>query len=83
MKTSDDRTFLLINPNTNAATTQRLQDTLRPQLPAGVRLDVVTASFGSHYIACESSHAVAAHACLACSLGPTTSWLMLALSTAC
>ena len=62
MKTSDDRTFLLINPNTNAATTQRLQDTLRPQLPAGVRLDVVTASFGSHYIACESSHAVAAHA---------------------
>lgn len=58
------RTFLMINPNTNASTTQRLQDTLGPQVPAGVRLEAVTASFGSHYIACEASHAVAAHACL-------------------
>jgi allantoin racemase len=64
MTTAPVRHFLLINPNTNASTTQRLQGTLRPQLPAGVHLDVVTASFGSHYIACESSHAVAAHACL-------------------
>jgi Asp/Glu/hydantoin racemase len=58
------RRFLLINPNTNAMTTQRLQDTLQPQLPGGVGLDIRTASFGSHYIACEASHAVAAHACL-------------------
>jgi len=58
------RKFLLINPNTNALTTQRLQDTLRPQLPEGVTMDVRTAGFGSHYIACEASHAVAAHACL-------------------
>lgn len=58
------RHFLLINPNTNALTTQRLQDTLRPQLPAGVTMEVRTAAFGSHYIACEASHAVAAHACL-------------------
>lgn len=58
------RHYLLINPNTNAMTTQRLQDTLGPQLPEGVRLDIRTASFGSHYIACEASHAVAAHACL-------------------
>ena len=64
MTTTSPRNFLLINPNTNAATTQRLRDTLRPQVPQGVRLEVVTASFGSHYIACESSHAVAAHACL-------------------
>ena len=58
------RKFLLINPNTNALTTQRLQDTLRPQLPEGVTMDVRTAGFGSHYIACEASHAVAAHACI-------------------
>lgn len=58
------RRFLLINPNTNALTTQRLQDTLLPQLPGGVTLDVRTAGFGSHYIACEASHAVASHACL-------------------
>ncbi len=58
------RRYLLINPNTNALTTQRLQDTLVPQLPDGVTLDIRTASFGSHYIACEASHAVAAHACL-------------------
>ena len=59
-----DRRYLLINPNTNAATTERLRQTLQPQLPPGVQLDMVTAGFGSHYIACEASHAVAAHACL-------------------
>ncbi len=56
--------LLIINPNTNAATTQRLQETLLPQVPVGVHLDFTTARFGSHYIACEASHAVAAHACL-------------------
>ena len=56
--------LLLINPNTNVATTERLRSTLAPQMPEGLALDVVTAGFGSHYIACESSHAVAAHACL-------------------
>lgn len=58
------RRFLLINPNTNALTTQRLQDTLQPRLPQGVSLAVTTARFGATYIACEASHAVAAHACL-------------------
>ena len=58
------RRYLLINPNTNALTTQRLQDVLRPLLPPGVQLDVLTARFGAQYIACEASHAVAAHACL-------------------
>jgi len=62
--TDKTRQFLLINPNTNVLTTQRLQDTLRPLLPQGVSLQVRTASFGAHYIACEASHAVAAHACL-------------------
>ncbi|MFD0668764.1 aspartate/glutamate racemase family protein [Ramlibacter sp. MAHUQ-53] len=55
---------MLINPNTNPLTTQRLQDTLLPRLPADTRLDVRTARFGASYIACEASHAVAAHACL-------------------
>lgn len=64
MNHPNTRTFLLINPNTNASTTQRLQGALGPHVPAGVRLDFVTAGFGSHYIACEASHAVAAHACL-------------------
>jgi len=58
------RHFLLINPNTNPLTTQRLHDTLVPHLPKGVHLAVRTARFGARYIACEASHAVAAHACL-------------------
>lgn len=58
------RRYLLINPNTNALTSQRLEQTLAPGLPAGVHLDIRTARFGSNYIACEASHAVAAHACL-------------------
>jgi Asp/Glu/hydantoin racemase len=64
MDTPALRRFLLINPNTNPLTTQRLRDVLQPQLPQGVLLDVQTARFGAPYIACEASHAVAAHACL-------------------
>ncbi|MFM8574868.1 MAG: aspartate/glutamate racemase family protein, partial [Limnohabitans sp.] len=64
MNQNSARRFLLINPNTNTMTTERLTATLRPQLPAGVRMDVVTARFGGHYIACEATHAVASHACL-------------------
>jgi allantoin racemase len=56
--------YLLINPNTNGLTTQRLQQVLLPKLPTHASLDVVTASFGATYIACEASHAVAAHASL-------------------
>ncbi|MCE2781097.1 aspartate/glutamate racemase family protein [Limnohabitans sp.] len=64
MDTTAQRRYLLINPNTNALTTQRLQDVLRPLLPQGVQLAVRTARFGAQYIACEASHAVAAHACV-------------------
>ena len=64
MDTTSLRRYLLINPNTNPLTTQRLQDVLRPLIPQGVQLDVRTARFGASYIACEASHAVAAHACL-------------------
>jgi allantoin racemase len=58
------RRLLLINPNTSAQTTERLQQTLRPLLPAGVELALRTAAVGASYIACEASHAVAAYATL-------------------
>ena len=64
MITPAPRRYLLINPNTNPLTTQRLQEVLQPQVPPGVQLLVQTARFGAPYIACEASHAVAAHACL-------------------
>lgn len=56
--------YLLINPNTNGLTTQKLQEVLLPKLPANVSLTLTTAAFGATYIACEASHAVAAHACI-------------------
>ena len=55
---------LLINPNTSTATTARLEQALRPQLPQDVQLTVRTAAFGARYIACEASHAVAGAAVL-------------------
>jgi Asp/Glu/hydantoin racemase len=64
MDATAPRRYLLINPNTNPLTTQRLQDVLQPLVPPGVQLLVQTARFGAPYIACEASHAVAAHACL-------------------
>jgi allantoin racemase len=58
------RHLLLINPNTSVLTTQRLEQTLRPQLPPGVTLELRTATVGARYIACEASHAVAGYAVL-------------------
>jgi allantoin racemase len=58
------RRLLLINPNTNSLTTERLQHALRPLLPASVELAVRTAAIGASYIACEASHAVAGYATL-------------------
>jgi allantoin racemase len=60
------RHLLLINPNTSAATTERLASTLKPLLPRGVDLALRTAGFGARYIACEASHAVAGVAVLQC-----------------
>ncbi len=56
--------YLVINPNTNALTTRRLQEVLATNLPENVHLEFTTALFGASYIACEASHAVASHACL-------------------
>ena len=56
--------LLLINPNTSVATTERLSRVLVPMLPAGIDMELKTAAFGASYIACEASHAVAAHAVL-------------------
>jgi allantoin racemase len=58
------RRLLLINPNTNSLTTERLQHALRPLLPASVELAVRTAAIGASYIACEASHAVTGYATL-------------------
>jgi Asp/Glu/hydantoin racemase len=57
--------FLVVNPNTSALTTRRLQEVLLAYSPEHVQLDFTTASFGASYIACEASHCVASHACLA------------------
>jgi Asp/Glu/hydantoin racemase len=62
-KTSPTR-FLVINPNTNALTTQRLQEVLMSCKSENVHLEFATAAFGASYIACEASHAVASHACI-------------------
>ncbi len=56
--------YLVINPNTNRLTTERLQEVLQPKLPQNAALVFSTAAFGASYIACEASHAVAAHACI-------------------
>ena len=64
MENQTSARYLLINPNTNGLTTQRLQEVLLPQLPKHASLVVATASFGANYIACEASHAIAAHACI-------------------
>ncbi|MEN9420371.1 MAG: hypothetical protein RI988_3992 [Pseudomonadota bacterium] len=58
------RRILLINPNTTAEVTALLVRHLSPLLPAGTSLQACTAAFGAPYIACEASHAVAAHAVL-------------------
>ncbi len=62
-KTSPTR-FLVINPNTNALTAQRLQEVLSSCMPETVHLEFTTAAFGASYIACEASHAIASHACI-------------------
>jgi allantoin racemase len=64
MDSNISRKFLIINPNTNELTTQRLRSVLQPQLPSHAQLDICTARFGATYIACEASHAVASHACI-------------------
>ena len=59
----DKRQLLVINPNTSVATTERLRRVLGA-LPHDAELVFKTAPFGASYIACEASHAVAAHAVL-------------------
>jgi allantoin racemase len=55
--------YLLINPNTSQETTTKLYALFSSNFP-DVTFDVVTARFGATYISCESSYAVATHACL-------------------
>jgi allantoin racemase len=52
----------LLNPNTSTSVTERMLLTLRENLPEGIQVEGYTASFGSPYIADETSYAVANHA---------------------
>ncbi len=56
--------LLVINPNTSAATAQRLAQHIPLALDADTQLTCITANFGAAYIACEASYAVAGHALL-------------------
>lgn len=56
--------LLVINPNTSAATTERLAQHIPIALAADTHLTCITANFGAAYIACEASYAVAGHALL-------------------
>jgi allantoin racemase len=64
MPETPTRRLLLVNPNTGVRTTERLVAVLEPRLPPGWCMDARTATLGARYIACEASHAVAAHAVL-------------------
>jgi Asp/Glu/hydantoin racemase len=57
-------TLLLLNPNCDAALSQRLQALAQPLLPPGLALRVTTARFGARYISGEAAAAVAAHAAI-------------------
>ena len=56
------RHLLVINPNTSEAFSTLLQQHVQAVAGPQVRVRTVTARFGSPYIACEASYAVAAHA---------------------
>lgn len=59
------RRLLVINPNTSHAISATLQPLMQACSPAGVHVNVVTATLGAPYISDERSYAVAAHAALA------------------
>lgn len=56
------RNLLVINPNTSLAVSALLQQHVQAAAGPQVRVRTTTARFGSPYIACEASYAVAAHA---------------------
>lgn len=59
--------FLVVNPNTSAAVSRRLQEhvvAIVAGLAASAEVRTATASFGASYIADEASFAIAAHAAL-------------------
>lgn len=57
-------TLLLLNPNCDAALSQRLLALAQPLAPPGLALRVATARFGAGYISGEAAAAVAAHAAI-------------------
>jgi allantoin racemase len=58
------RRLLIINPNTNAAITERIATWAQARIPEDVQINIMTARFGAPYISCEASHLLAGHALL-------------------
>jgi Asp/Glu/hydantoin racemase len=56
--------FLLINPNTTAAMTEKVLGVARQVVAPGTELVGVTGRFGAAYVATRSTYAIAAHAAL-------------------
>ncbi len=56
--------LLVINPNTSASVSERLQRHVSGAAGAGLQVNTVTARFGAPYIASEAGYAVAQHATL-------------------
>jgi allantoin racemase len=58
------RRLLVINPNTSASVSERLQTYVQTEAGLHVQVRTVTARFGAPYISDEASYAVAGHATL-------------------
>ena len=64
MRQSDPPRLLLINPNTTEAMTRHMAAEMRRFAPEGLRIETLTAAFGSPVIASRAACAIAAHAAL-------------------
>jgi allantoin racemase len=62
LRINDMARILLINPNTNAATTEAMLAIARAAAPAGVEIEGITARFGADLIEVEETLETASHA---------------------
>ncbi|MFT8809461.1 aspartate/glutamate racemase family protein [Gluconobacter sp.] len=63
-ETDPTRHLLILNPNTDQKLTAKLVSHARNLLPDSYTVDGVTARLGARYIACRTSHVIAAYATL-------------------
>jgi Asp/Glu/hydantoin racemase len=56
--------LLLINPNTTASITKRMEELARALVPTGTQVTAVTGRFGARYVASRATYAIAGHAAL-------------------